>query len=229
MAQPRGLLARPASRARKGSPGSRERRASPRLVLCILPRKLRANPLRPLLPGYEVSVADTSTQTLRLARRHTYDLYIVYSPLGWIDAADMCRKIRAFDAHTPLIVYCTQPNAIERREVIAAGAQAYVARSDDARDVPGAAGQLIMLAELRSMEAMTSGGKAIQMKLARRLAKLDYSASQKPSAQRAEAHERLKAHARKLFAQAGGSRANFERLWPSIYEGALRQLGEPRS
>jgi DNA-binding NarL/FixJ family response regulator len=179
----------------------------------------------PLLNGYEVAGAATATQILRLARQRAYDGYVVHSPLGWIDAAEACRTIRCMDPHTPLIVYTTQRSTAERQDVIAAGAHAYVARSDDAHNLTGTAGQLIMLAELRSLDAMLSGGQVIRNKLISRLRKL----RNRPNGERtmhAHSQGRLKLEAGKLFAEAGGSRANFERLWPSIYESALRQLGE---
>jgi DNA-binding NarL/FixJ family response regulator len=130
----------------------------------------------PLLNGYEVAGAATATEILRLARKQAYDGYVVHSPLGWLDAAEACRRIRGFDPHTPLIVYTTERSAAERRDVIAAGAHAYVARSDDAHNLPGTAGQLIMLAELRSLDAMAAGGEFIRKKLVSRLGKLRHGA-----------------------------------------------------
>ena len=220
--------ARRAPAARKGSrkgtdaAGSRGRRAPSKLILCLIPRKLSGKHLQALLKGYDLTTADTWTRARRLARKGAYDLYVVQAPLGWADAPEVCRNIRAFDAHTPLIVYSTHSTAGERREVMSAGAQ-YVGRSDDAHNLAGTAGQLIMLAELRSMEAMTSGARALEDKIVQRLAVLDED-RKGGFALQPRAQERLKLHARRMFARAGGSRANFERLWPSIYERALERL-----
>jgi DNA-binding NarL/FixJ family response regulator len=211
------------SRSRPGGAYVDEPPASVRLILCVLPRRLRSNPLTPLLNGYEVAGAATATEILRLARKRAYDGYVVHSPLGWLDAAEACRRIRGFDPHTPLIVYTTERSAAERRDVIAAGAHAYVARSDDAHNLPGTAGQLIMLAELRSLDAMAAGGEFIRKKLVSRLGKLLHGAHGERLIN-AKSQERMKLEARRLFAEAGGSRANFERAWPSLYAGALRQV-----
>ena len=152
--------------------GRVERRGPPHRILCVLPRRLTGNPLRHLLQGYELAAAETWTAALRLARHNAYDLYVVYAPLGWAEPAEICRRIREFDAHTPVILYSAQPSAAERREALAQRAiQAYVARSDDAHNLAGTAGQLIMLAELRSMEAMRLGVEAMQAHIARRLAR----------------------------------------------------------
>src|SRR5687767_14847341 len=75
-----------------------EGRGPPHSVLCFLPRRLPANPLRRLLQDYELAAAETWTAALRLAHRTAYDLYVVYAPLGWADAAEICRRIREFDA-----------------------------------------------------------------------------------------------------------------------------------
>ena len=200
------------------------RSLSPKSALCVLPRHRRTNPFAVLMPRYQFAMADSFLKLSRLAKQNSFDLYLIHSPLGWIDLAEACRKVRDFDTHTPLVVYSLLPSPSERREVMAAGARAYVARSDDAHNLPGIAGQLIMLAELRSMDAMSSGGHAIQEKLVHRLAQLNKKTRGGESLSRQRSTERLKLEARKLFAQAGGSRANFERLWPSIYERALRQI-----
>src|SRR4051812_33471363 len=120
------------ARVHHGEPG-----VSTRLILCVLPRRLPFNPLMPLLNGYEVAAAATATGMLRLAHKRAYDGYVVHSPLGWLDTAEACRHIREFDPNTPLIVYTTERSAAEKRDVMAAGAQAYVAQSDDAHNLPG--------------------------------------------------------------------------------------------
>jgi DNA-binding NarL/FixJ family response regulator len=196
---------------------------SARLILCVLPRRLPCNPLMPLLNGYEVAGAATATEILRLARKRAYDGYVVHSPLGWLDAAEACRHIRGFDPNTPLIVYTTARSAAERRDVIAAGAQAYVAHSDDVHNLPGTAGQLIMLAELRSLDAMAAGGAFIREKLVGRLGNLPHGASGERLIN-AKSQKRMKVEAQRLFEEAGGSRANYERVWPSLYDRALRQV-----
>ena len=202
--------------------GSRDHRAAPRLILCLIPRKLPAKHLQALLKGYDLTMADTWTRARGLARKSAYDLYVVQAPLGWADAPEVCRNIRAFDAHTPLIVYSTQSTAGERREVMSLGAQ-YVGRSDDTHNLAGTAGQLIMLAELRSMEALRTGALALEDQIVQRLSALDGDRNGAFDLQ-PRAQERLKLHARRMFALAGGSRANFERLWPSIYERALKRF-----
>jgi hypothetical protein len=218
MDEPRGPFA-----ARKVAPESwsergHERAASRKRVLCVLPRRLRFNPLQSLLGSYELSVAYTRTGTARVLRQEAHDLIVIYSPLGWADAAELCLNLQEFDRHTPQIVYSTIPSPLERSEVTSAGA-AYVRRADDVHNLAATAGQLVMLAELRSIDALAVGSRDLEDDLVRRLARLDEVAGALP-----ECTRRLKTQARRLFADAGGSRANFERLWPSLYEAALKRV-----
>ncbi|MEA3156992.1 MAG: Response regulator receiver domain [Betaproteobacteria bacterium] len=226
--QPPRVLPERVPRAKQSGARTRERLSRTKLILCVLPRRLRVNPLTPLLSAYQVAGAATATEILRLARKQAYDGYIVHSPLGWLEAAEACRRIRVFDAHTPLIVYAAERSVSERKDVIAAGAHAYVARSDDVHNLPGTAGQLIMLAELRSMDAMSARGHAMLQKLVARLGQLRQGTNAE-STINSKSEERLKLEAHRLFADAGGSRANFERLWPSIYANALRHVGQPQA
>ena len=223
MAQPKALFGgKQATRTRAASPWLPDRKPLPKCVLCVLPRRMRANPIKPLLKGYTLITGDTRSAIERCGRTHPPDLYVLYSPLGWAEPAEICHRIRASDPSTPLIVYAMHPGAGERREVISAGAQAYVARSDDAHNLAGTAGQLMMLSELRSMEAMSAGAKTMQDHIIRRLARLRNTNTL--AALPAKLQERLKVQTRRLFASAGGSPAHFERVWPSIYESALERL-----
>jgi hypothetical protein len=218
MDQPRGTFA-----ARKTAPATwsergRERAASRKRVLCVLPRRLRFNPLQSLLGGYELSSADTRTGTLRILRQDPHDLIVIYSPLGWADAVELCASLQELDRHTPRVVYSTIPSPGERTEVTSAGA-AYVRRADDVHNLAATAGQLVMLAELRSIEALAAGSRILEDDLVRRLGRLNEDEGVLP-----ERTRRLKTQSRRIFANAGGSRANFERVWPSLYEAALKRV-----
>jgi hypothetical protein len=168
-------------------------------------------------------VADTRTRTLRVSRQEAHDLIVIYAPLGWADAAALCLALQQVDRHTPLIVYSTIPSPLERMEVTSVGA-AYVRRADDVHNLAATAGQLVMLAELRSIEALAARSRALEDDLVRKLARMGSAGEILPACT-----QRLKLQARRLFASAGGSRANFERLWPSLLDAALKRLRETSS
>ena len=225
MPKPRSLFCgRKTLRTKRPGPAQPDRKPSPKSILCVLPRRLRENLLKPLLSGYDLTVANTWAGLLGLARRHPHDLYVVYTPLGWADAAEVCQRVRAVDQATPLIVYAMRPSADEREDALRAGAQAYVARSEDVHNLAGTAGQLMMLAELRSLEAMTAGAEAMEDTIVRRLSRVRNRRGSQGVLQ-PKAQDRLKIHARRMFASAGGSPAHFERVWPSLYDSAIERLG----
>lgn len=224
MAQPRGLFgSRKSPPARPASAWVPERTPSPKTILCVVPRKLRANPLKQLLKGCELTLADSRTAMLRCARHEAHDLYVVYAPLSWGEAAEVCARLRAIDPTTPLIVYSIQRSTAERREALAAGAQAYVTPSDDTHQLAGTAAQLIMLAELRSVEALAAAAKAMQDNLVSGLERLPRNTQDADSTVK-RVHDRLKRQTRRIFSSVGGTRANFERVWLSIYDAALKRL-----
>jgi hypothetical protein len=219
MDQSRGTLAaRKIAPASWSEPSREGAAASRKRVLCVLPRRLRVNPFQSLLGGYDLSVSDTRTGALRTLRQEPHDLIVIYSPLGWADPAELCLCLQELDRHTPQVVYSTMPSPLERTEVTAAGA-AYVRRADDVHNLAATAGQLMMLAELRSIEALAAGSRVLEDDLVRRLGSVEDAEGVLP-----ERTRRLKTRARRLFADAGGSRANFERVWPSLYEAALKRV-----
>src|SRR5215213_9074929 len=161
MDQTRGTFASRKAVPATWSRQARERVSAPKRALCVLPRRLRVNPLKSLLAGYELNVADTRTRTLRVTRQEPHDLIVIYAPLGWADAATLCGLIQQVDPHTPLIVYSTMPSPLERMEVTSIGV-AYVRRADDVHNLAATAGQLVMLAELRSIEALAARSRSLE-------------------------------------------------------------------
>lgn len=190
-------------------------------VLCIVPRRAPPQFLRRLLPFYELEDARSVSAVRQGTRTAACDLYVIQTPLGWTDAALLCGDIRKHDTQTPIIIYALEAVPRERRELLAAGAQAYVARSDDPHNLHGTAGQLVMLAELRSMEAMRVGEKTMREGILRRLSAITRHANGQTESVIAEAQRTLKRDASRVFTSAGGTPAHFERLWPAIYESAL--------
>jgi CheY-like chemotaxis protein len=201
------------------APGSRK------VVLCLLPRSSRINPISGLLRAYELCVADSPGQLLRLSKERTFDLYVVVTPLGWVGVAEICRRIRRFDPHTPIICYASQADTNERREALGAGAQAYVPRAEGSHVLSGTAAQLVMLTELRSDDALSTGGPKIREALVERHVRARMLRNPAVAMLRPRSQSRLKADARRLFARAGGSRANFERVWPALYRELLDEIG----
>lgn len=82
-----------------------------------------------------------------------------------------------------------------------------------------------MLTELRSDDALSTGGQKIREALVERHVRARVLRNPGVAMLRPRSQSRLKADARRLFARAGGSRANFERIWPALYRELLDEIG----
>jgi DNA-binding NarL/FixJ family response regulator len=176
------------------------------------------------LERFRLSVCERLADAVLLARTQAFHVYIVQTPLACGSAAEACRGLRRLDANAPLLLYSARPSDQERAEALRLGANAYLAWLDDPYNLGGMAAQLAMLSELQSAAAAHRAGPAIQDRLVRQLLKIGSSSDRDPSVLLEEAQERLKRHASRTFALAGGTRAHFERVWPSLYAGALERL-----
>ncbi|HEX6186328.1 MAG TPA: response regulator [Pyrinomonadaceae bacterium] len=55
--------------------------------------------------GFEVVVADCTSEGLRLAREEQFNLYLLDSRFAEGSGAELCEAIREFDAETPIIFF----------------------------------------------------------------------------------------------------------------------------
>src|SRR3954469_23012962 len=81
--------------------------------------------------GYEVVTAASVPDALIQARTQRFHLYILDNWLGQSSGIELCRQIRRFDPHTP-IVFCSgaaQPS--DFGQAIESGAQAYFVKPLD--------------------------------------------------------------------------------------------------
>ena len=78
--------------------------------------------------GYEITSVATVTEGLSLARQGRFDVYLLDYRLPDGNGIELCRRIRGFDAHTPIIFYSASayPNDVD--EALAAGAQVYITK-----------------------------------------------------------------------------------------------------
>jgi DNA-binding response OmpR family regulator len=65
---------------------------------------------------------------LRIARQGGFDLYILDNWLPDNSGVELCRAIREFDAHTPILFYSAAAYAKDIQEGLRAGAQAYLVK-----------------------------------------------------------------------------------------------------
>ena len=78
--------------------------------------------------NYEVRTARTVSEALELARVESFNLYILDEWFPREAGLGLCRKIREFDPHTPIIFYSGAAFDSDKEEALYAGAQAFVAK-----------------------------------------------------------------------------------------------------
>ena len=59
---------------------------------------------------------------------NSYDLYLLDSWLPDGSGLDLCRKIREFDEHTPILFYSAAAYEIDRELALNSGAQGYLTK-----------------------------------------------------------------------------------------------------
>jgi DNA-binding response OmpR family regulator len=78
--------------------------------------------------NYEVRTARSVSEALQIAQNESFNLYILDAWFPVEAGLLLCRRIREFDPHTPVIFYSGAAFDSDRREALNAGANAFVAK-----------------------------------------------------------------------------------------------------
>jgi DNA-binding response OmpR family regulator len=84
---------------------------------------------------YRITSVLTSNEALSLAAIERFDLYILDYGLTGISGVDVCRTLRRTDTDTPIIFFTAEAHARERQEAMQAGADAYLVKPNDLKDL----------------------------------------------------------------------------------------------
>jgi CheY-like chemotaxis protein len=79
---------------------------------------------------YEVETAATMEEACQLAQAKQFDLYVLDRRLPDATGLELCEKLSQISPGVPCIFYSGDAYELHRREAIAAGAAAYVAKPD---------------------------------------------------------------------------------------------------
>ena len=82
------------------------------------------------LSQIETKTAATATQALTLMQAEQFDLYLLDARLPDLDGFELCRRMRVFDQHTPILFFSGAAYEADKRQGIEAGANAYVTKPD---------------------------------------------------------------------------------------------------
>jgi CheY-like chemotaxis protein len=101
-------------------------------VLCVDDHHDTSEMLELLLSreDYEVETAGTMEQACRLAESKQFDLYVLDRRLPDATGLELCERLQQITPGIPCIFYSGDAYELHRREAIAAGAAAYVAKPD---------------------------------------------------------------------------------------------------
>lgn len=85
--------------------------------------------------GHEVVAASNPTDGLELARQHAPALIILDNWYEEGSGVELCRQIRSFDLHTPIIFFSGAAYQSDMRKAMDAGAQGYLVKPLGIRDL----------------------------------------------------------------------------------------------
>lgn len=85
--------------------------------------------------GFETICPDSSQDVLRIANEQKFDAYLLDSLTPSMTGVELCKRIKEFDAHTPIIFYSAAAFQADKDEALAAGAQAYVTKPSSVEEL----------------------------------------------------------------------------------------------
>jgi DNA-binding response OmpR family regulator len=174
------------------------------------------------LEKYNLTYAHNFDEGLRLARRRYFDLYILDNWLPDGSGSELCRVIREFDPHTPILFYSAAGHARDIREALRAGAQEYLVKPVSYDELNQAVEQLTFISCEREFEARLAEITAIREELTiRQAADAERIKTAKEKCLRAE-EKLIRLKAEMAFLDAGGTRGEFARRWPSVLTEEVR-------
>jgi DNA-binding response OmpR family regulator len=194
-------------------------------ILCVDDDEESRALLCELLREHHPKFAGNAFEGVRELHNGVYDAYVLDQWLPDWTGVQLCRVIRKIDPHGPVLFYTAAAQSQDRDQAMRAGASAYLTKPVDPQRLRCELRVLLELAALESINARVEAERATRDEVARYHAQaLIRGGPVKQSIARTmERAARLKAAY--AFISSGGTRANFERWWPSLFAAALAHYG----
>jgi DNA-binding response OmpR family regulator len=174
------------------------------------------------LPEFDLTCARSFDEGLRFAQRRYFDLYILDNWLPDGSGIGLCRAIREFDPHTPILFYSAAGYERDVNEALRSGAQAYLVKPVPVDELDQIVTRLTSPVDSKESAACLAELAAIREELAIRYEEhVGRFESAKERRQRAE-EKLMRFKAEKAFLEAGGTRGEFARRWPSVFVKEVR-------
>ena len=106
----------------------------------------------------EAKAVGTAVQALSLMQTERFDLYLLDAWLPGLDGFELCRRMRAFDPHTPILFFSGAAYEADKKRGIEAGADAYVIKPD-VDGLVGSITQFVSQAESATAKIIPFGRK----------------------------------------------------------------------
>jgi DNA-binding response OmpR family regulator len=190
----------------------------PQCVLCVDPDVEVHALLAELLRDHHPKFVGNAFEAVRELHSAAYDAFIIEQRLPDWSGTQLAKQIRRTDPNSPILFYTGAAGLRDRERALSAGASAYLSKPVDPQRLRNELRVLIELASIESISARAAATQAAEAELAR----YAFKAREAPAtslARLAERTARLKAA--RAFLSSGGTRANFERWWPSVFAAAL--------
>ena len=85
--------------------------------------------------GFRVSTADDGPDVMRLVTTECFDALLLDYWMPEVTGIELCRQIRMFDQSTPILICSGAVTEAEREAAMLAGAQGYVQKPFNSRDL----------------------------------------------------------------------------------------------
>jgi DNA-binding response OmpR family regulator len=174
------------------------------------------------LTQYKLTCARNFDEGLRLAQQKYFDIYILDNWLPDGSGIGLCRAIREFDPHTPILFYSAAAYACDIDEALRSGAQAYLVKPVNLQDLKQAVARLTSPVSHRESAAWRAEIATIREEVTlQQLENIKQFEGSKERRLRAE-EKLMRLKAEKAFLEAGGTRGEFARRWPSVFVEEVR-------
>jgi DNA-binding response OmpR family regulator len=174
------------------------------------------------LREYKLALAYDFDDGLRLARQGYFDLYILDNWLPGGSGIVLCRCIREFDPHTPILFYSAAAYDHEIQEALRSGAQAYLIKPVNIDELEQIVANLTSRTGASDFQAWLAEIAVVREELASRFNK-QVERMERATEKRLRVKEKsMRRKAEEAFLSAGGTRGEFARLWPSVFTEEVR-------
>ncbi len=201
-------------------PSDRRRRT----VLCVHSDLEAQRFLGAALSDDQCVFAATLNAALQSVNNAQFDAYVLDYWLPDGSAANLCEQLRLNDPHGLVFFFMAAPDAELERRAITLGADASFSRATTPEELRRKLRGLLAWRDRASARAQSAELAAVQEELERRAAGAVAATDHAKTLTRSAMDSITRVRAFRAFIESGGTRANFERLWPYIFH--VRREGD---